>query len=111
MKMTHKALIGAGLALVLTASAFAQTPPTRIRGQIEKVDGSMVTIKARDGAMLNVKLDEKVRVSALVKATLAGIKPDRFFPIARSPEPDGSIKAYSIHIFLPAQRGVVADRY
>jgi hypothetical protein len=111
MKMTHKALIGAGLALVLTASAFAQTPPTRIRGQIEKVDGSMVTIKARDGAMLNVKLDEKVRVSALVKATLADIKTDSFIAIAGVPEPDGSIKAYSIHIFLPAQRGVVADRH
>ena len=27
------------------------------------------------------------------------------------PQPDGSIEAYSIHMFLPAQRGVVPDRH
>ena len=27
------------------------------------------------------------------------------------PQPDGSIQAFSIHIFLPAQRGVVPDRH
>jgi hypothetical protein len=27
------------------------------------------------------------------------------------PRPDGSIEAFSVHIFLPAQRGVVADRH
>jgi hypothetical protein len=27
------------------------------------------------------------------------------------PQPDGSIEAFSIHIFLPAQRGVVPDRH
>ena len=61
--------------------------------------------------MLNVKLDEKTRVAALVKATLADIKTDSFIGIAGIPEADGSIKAFSIHIFLPAQRGVVPDRH
>jgi hypothetical protein len=49
-------------------------------------------------------------VSALVKATLADIKTDSFIGIAGIPQPDGSIEAYSIHLFLPAQRGVVPDR-
>jgi hypothetical protein len=110
MKLSCKALIGAGLALVLATAAVAQQPG-RIRGLIEKVDGDTYVLKTRDGAMLNMKLDEKVRVSALVKATLADIKPDSFIGIAGIPEADGSIKAYSIHIFLPAQRGVVPDRH
>jgi hypothetical protein len=97
------------IALSLTATAFAQQPG-RIRGQIEKADGDMLVLKTRDGAMLNVKLDEKVRVAALVKASLADIKTDSFIGIAGIPEPDGSIQAYSIHLFLPAQRGVVPDR-
>jgi hypothetical protein len=27
------------------------------------------------------------------------------------PQPDGSIQAFSVHMFLPAQRGVVPDRH
>jgi len=108
--MSHKALIGAGLALVLAISAFAQQPG-RIRGEVVKVDGAMFSLKTRDGAMQDVKLADDARVSGLVKATLADIKPDSFIGIAGVPEADGSIKAYSIHMFLPAQRGVVADRH
>jgi hypothetical protein len=85
--------------------------PARIRGEIAKADGPMMSLKTRDGAMLDVKLADDVRVAALVKATLADIKPDSFIGVAGIPETDGSIKAYSIHIFLPAQRGVVADRH
>lgn len=110
MRMSHKALIGAGLALVLAISAFAQQPG-RIRGEVVKVDGAMFSLKTRDGAMQDVKLADDARVSGLVKATLADIKPDSFIGIAGVPEADGSIKAYSIHMFLPAQRGVVADRH
>jgi hypothetical protein len=110
MKLSYKALIGAGLALVLATSIFAQQP-ARIRGQIEKADGAMLVLKTRDGAVLNVKLADDARVSALVKATLADIKKDSFIGIAGMPQPDGSIQAYSIHMFLPAQRGVVPDRH
>ncbi|MGE0563041.1 MAG: hypothetical protein AB7O50_00875 [Pseudolabrys sp.] len=83
----------------------------RIRGQIEKADGGIIVIKTREGATLNAKLDEKARVGALVKASLADIKNDSFIGIAGLPRPDGSIVAFSVHIFLPAQRGVVPDRH
>ena len=99
-------LVAAGF----TSTAWAQQPG-RIRGQIEKADGPMLTLKTRDGGTLNVKLADDARVSALVKASLADIKQDSFIGIAGMPEPDGSIKAFSVHIFLPAQRGVVADRH
>jgi hypothetical protein len=109
--MTRRALVAVAIALSLAATAAFAQQPGRIRGQIEKVDGDMLVLKTRDGAMLNVKLDEKARVSALVKATLADIKTDSFIGIAGIPQPDGSIEAYSIHLFLPAQRGVVPDRH
>ena len=99
------------LSVILTAStAFAQAPG-RIRGEIVKADGGMFSLKTRDGTMLDVKLADDARVSALVKATLADVKIDSFIGIAGIPESDGSIKAYSIHMFLPAQRGVVPDRH
>lgn len=109
--MTRRALGAAAIALCLAATAAFAQQPGRIRGQIEKADGGMLVLKTRDGAVLNAKLDEKVRVSALVKATLEDIKKDSFIGIAGIPQPDGSIQAFSIHLFLPAQRGVVPDRH
>ena len=104
--MTLRALGAAAIALFFATTAVAQQP-TRIRGQIEKADGGMLELKSRDGTIMNVKLADDARVSALVKASLADIKNDSFIGIAGMPQPDGSIEAFSIHIFLPAQRGVV----
>ena len=108
--MTRWAVGVAAVALIFTTAAFAQQPG-RIRGQIEKVDGPMLVLKTRDGAMLDVKLADDARVSALEKASLSDIKNDTFIGIAGIPQPDGSIEAFSIHILLPAQRGVVPDRH
>lgn len=111
LNMTRRAIgCAAAIALFFTTAAQAQQPG-RIRGQIEKVDGAVLVLKARDGTMLNVKLADDARVSALEKASLADIKNDSFIGIAGMPRSDGSIEAFSIHIFLPAQRGVVPDRH
>jgi hypothetical protein len=111
MHMTRRALGAAAIALSLAATAAFAQQPGRIRGQIEKVDGDMLVLKTREGAMLNVKVADDARVAALVKASLADIKKDSFIGVAGMPQPDGSVQAFSIHIFLPAQRGVVADRH
>jgi hypothetical protein len=109
--MTRRALAAATIALSVAASAAFAQQPGRIRGDIEKADGDTLVLKTREGAALNAKVDDKTRVTALVKATLADIKPDSFIGIAGMPQPDGSIEAFSVHIFLPAQRGVVPDRH
>ena len=110
LNMTRRAIGAAAIALFFTTAAQAQQPG-RIRGQIEKVDGAVLVLRARDGTMLNVKLADDARVSALEKASLADIKNDSFIGIAGMPRSDGSIEAFSVHIFLPAQRGVVPDRH
>jgi hypothetical protein len=99
-----------GVLMVAVAGAALAQDPGRIRGEIVKADGTMLVLKTREGATLNVKIDDKTRVSALVKATLADIKTDSFIGIGGVPQPDGSIQAFSVHIFLPAQRGVVPER-
>ncbi len=103
--------VAAAVAFVIVVTAAYAQQPGRIRGQVEKVDGNMLSLKSRDGSMLNIKLADGARVSALEKASLADIKNDSFIGIAGMPKPDGSIEAFSIHIFLPAQRGVVPDRH
>ena len=108
--ITWRALSAAAIAVLFTTAVVAQQP-ARIRGQIEKADGSTLSLKTRDGSMLDVKVADDARVAALVKASLADIKNDSFIGVAGMPQPDGSIEAFSVHIFLPAQRGVVADRH
>jgi len=110
MQAMKSVIMGVALSLVLAATSSAQQPG-RIRGQIETADGAMLQLKQRDGTMLTVKVADDARVSALVKATVDDLKSDTFVGVAGVPRPDGSIDAYSVHIFLPAQRGVVPDRH
>jgi hypothetical protein len=47
----------------------------------------------------------------MVKASLADIKEGAFIGVSAMPQPDGTQKAYAIHIFMDSQKGVVADRH
>jgi outer membrane lipoprotein SlyB len=112
-RMTRR-IAGASAFAFLFAASIAvaqQAPPLRIRGTIEKVDGSMLTIKARDGNTMQVKLADNPRITAMVKATLADIKQGSFIGVTAMPQPDGSQKAIGLHIFMDAQRGVVPARF
>jgi len=108
---TRRTLGVAAMAIVIATTAALAQQPGRIRGEIEKADGAVLSLKTRDGTTMTVKLADDARVSALVKASLADIKNGTFIGIAGMPRPDGSIQAFSIHVFLPAQRGVVPDRH
>ncbi len=109
-RMISRAFLVTVALMCAMATANAQQP-ARIRGQIEKANGAMLTLKTREGTTMQVRVADDARVSALEKASLSDIKPDTFIGIAGMPRPDGSIEAFSIHIFLPAQRGVVPDRH
>jgi hypothetical protein len=92
------------------STAWAQDT-VRVRGEITKVEGTTMSVKARDGANLTVKLAEPPRIAAMEKASLADIKEGSFIGVSAMPQPDGSQKAYAIHIFMESQKGVVADRF
>ncbi len=93
------------MAALAVASASAQDKPVRVRGTVEQMDGQMMTIKSRSGEMLKVKLADDGKVVALVKASMADIKPGSFVGSTAMPEQDGSWKAVEVHIFPEAMRG------
>ncbi len=104
--MKTLATIGALCALALASgSAFAQDKPVRVRGTIDQVDGGLLIVKSREGDTLKVKLADDGKVVALVKASLADIKPNSFVGSTAMPEPDGSWKAVEVHIFPEEMRG------
>ena len=100
-----RALGAATIIISLAATAALAQQPSRIRGQIEKADGPMLSVKTNDGKMVMVKVADDVRLSSLAKTTLADIKSDSYIGVAGMARPDGSIEAFSIHVLLPAARG------
>jgi hypothetical protein len=91
---------------VLASSASAQqTPPVRIRGTIESVDGNTLAIKTREGTEVKVKMTDDLTVVGIAKSSLSEIKPDSYIGVSALPQPDGSQKALAIHIFPEAMRG------
>jgi hypothetical protein len=103
-----KITVVSAVALLFGASiAIAQAPPVvRVRATIESVDGSMLTAKSRDGSEMKIKLADNAPVNEVVKASLAGIKPNSYVAVTGMPEPDGSQKAVAILIFPEALRGL-----
>jgi hypothetical protein len=98
--------LASALWLAATAS-FAQEPaPVRVRGTIETVDGTMLTVRSRDRQMVNrIKVADDAVVRGIVPASLAEIKNDAFVGVSGMPQTDGSQKALEVHIFPEAMRG------
>jgi hypothetical protein len=91
---------------VVASSASAQQAPTvRIRGTIDAVDGSSLSIKTREGSDVKVKMTDNVAVFAVVKTELSQIKEGSYIGVTAMPEPDGTQKAIAVHIFPENQRG------
>jgi hypothetical protein len=91
---------------VLGSLAWAQQSPTmRIRGTIETVDGSLLTIKSRDGTELKVRVTDNVAVFGVAKTTMSEIKQGSYIGVSAMPEPDGTQRALAVHIFPESQRG------
>jgi len=111
--MTIRRIAGAAAAFTLLFAATVAQAQTmapapekvRVRGTIESVDGQMLTVKGRDGATLKIKLADNAPVRAVVKMSLADIKPGSFVGIAGMPQLDGSQKALEVLVFPDALRG------
>ncbi|HZE61911.1 MAG TPA: hypothetical protein VE085_15305 [Burkholderiales bacterium] len=98
--------IAAVLVAVVCASANAQPPvPGRIRGTLEGVDGNLLTVKARNGELVNVKVPDNVLVVGIAKASIADIHSGKFIGTTTVGERDGALVALEVHIFPEAMRG------
>ena len=110
--MFRRSFMGAAVAaLVVIASSAGAQDRVRVRGTIEKVDGPVYVIKARDGSEVKVTLADNALVVAIVKAALSDIKVGSFVGITGMPQVDGTQKAVEVHIFPEAMRGTGEGHY
>jgi hypothetical protein len=94
------AVLAAALS-VSTALAQQQQPPgtQRVSGTIERVDGNTIYGKGSDGGAVTLKLADNVAITAVMKATVADIKPGDYVGTGAVPQADGSQKAVELRIF------------
>jgi hypothetical protein len=104
-KIARRALVASGFALFCLAAPASAQEATRVRGTIERLDGDMYVVKTRDGNLVKVALTDKPLFVAMVKTSMADIKPGMFVGSTAMPGPDGSLRAVEVHIFPEAMRG------
>jgi len=98
-------LVGLAIAAIGVVVSAEQAQTVRLRGTIERVDGSTLTLKPIEGASIKLSLSDKALIVAVVKASMADIKEGTFLGSAALPQPDGSQKALEVHIFPEQMRG------
>jgi hypothetical protein len=98
----HQAAVAQGM----MQQTQAAPPPVRVRATITSIDGGVMTVKARDGAEMKVKLADNAPVNEIVKSSLTDVKTGGYVAVTGMPQPDGSQKAIAVFIFPEAQRGL-----
>jgi hypothetical protein len=104
-------MIGLTAILAVPMASAQDAPPVRVRGTIERVDGPIYVVKARDGAELKLTVADKPSIATLVKASFSDIKQGSFVGVTSMPQADGSLSALEVHIFPEAMRGTGEGHY
>jgi hypothetical protein len=99
------AIAALALAVAIIAIASAQEPTVRVRGTIDGIDGQTMSVTARDGTKLTIKIADNAAVAGVVKASMSDIKPGSYVGVAGMPQEDGSQRALEVLIFPEAMRG------
>jgi hypothetical protein len=96
--------------IVLCALAVSSVPAAaqstqRVRGTITAFDGTVLSVKSRDGRDLRIRLTEKASVATVKALALTDIRPGDGIGTSATRRDDGALVALEIHKF-PAERGV-----
>ena len=106
-----RALAALSFALVCFALPASAQDTVRVRGTVESIDGPMFVVKNRDGAELKLTMTDNPLFVAIVKSTMADIKPGMFVGSTGMTQEDGSQKAIEVHIFPESMRGTGEGHY
>ncbi len=91
--------------LAVAAGATAQAPTQRIRGDVAALDGNVLTVKARSGETLVVKLADNYTVAGLVAIDRSALVDGAYIGTATLPRADGTLAALEVLVFPEAMRG------
>jgi hypothetical protein len=107
LPQVRSVVLGLGIAGgVVAPSAWAQgSPPLRVRGAIERIDGETLQVKTRGGADATLRLANDVAITGLTKASWADIKPGSYVGTAAIEQASGNAKSLEVQVFPENMRG------
>lgn len=103
--MRIPAALAIAFSLCLAAPSLAQQQATRVRGSISAVDATSMTVTARDGNQVELKLTPETGVAAVKALDLSAIQPGSYIGTAAKPGADGGLEAIEVVVFPEAARG------
>jgi hypothetical protein len=98
-------------ALLPSAIAFGQPQPVRVRGTIEAMEGSVLTLATREGERVNLTLTDATGINGLERKSASDIGANTFIGTTAVKGGDGRWKATEVHIFPEAMRGAGEGHY
>jgi hypothetical protein len=108
--MPRRTLLASAL-LFAAVAVPASAQDMRLRATVEKVDGSTYIVKDRDGVEQKLTTTDQPLYVAIVRVSMADIKPGMFVGSAGMMQPDGTQKAIEVHIFPESMRGTGEGHY
>ena len=107
----QRTLAAASFALICLALPASALETVRVRGTIDRIEGPVYVVKTRDGAEVKLTVTDNPLFVAIVKSSMADIKPGMFVGSTGMTQPDGSQKAIEVHIFPESMRGTGEGHY
>lgn len=91
--------------LVLASSMASAQNTLRVRGTISDFDGTVLSVKSREGENLKLQLTESTTVSYPKAVKLSEIKPGDYIGTTATPDSEGRLVAREVHLFAETARG------
>ncbi len=116
MKLNAKSAIGGAVAIAAFLAVAGLCPAqaadnVRVRGTVASLEGSMLTVKTREGQTSALALKPGWKVTGVAAASLGDVKPGDFVGIASLPTASGGDGAIEVLIFPPAMKGTGEGNY
>ncbi len=109
--MLRRVALACVVALIGTAASAQQSPVVRVRGEITAYADRVLTVKAREGNTVTIRLAEQFAVIGVAKADIADVKANSFVGIAALKGTDGKWVALEVLVFPESARGSNEGHY
>ena len=96
---------------LVSASAFADGTPVRVRGSVVSLEGTKLVVHAKDGKDITVNLNDNYAALAVVKSSMADIKEGTFIGTATVTQPDSTLRSLEVVVFPDKMRGTGEGHY
>jgi hypothetical protein len=110
-KLAWDRTIGFFKANLSSGTGAAAARPVWLRGTLQAVTDSGVTVKTRAGETVQVPTAANLSINEVFPVELASIRPGNYIGVASLPQADGSLKAIAMTLFPESLRGLAEGHY